>query len=206
MNPNIKVNNLIIIYLLISKTLAEKAAWNFIDERKKNNQPCFELSVLNPGLVFGPILVENLCFSVEPIKRLMLNELPLLPDISMAICDVRDVARAHMNALKDPHASSKRLLIVSKTVKFQNVAKVLREEFKNKGYSISNTVAPNFLLKFFGLFIPELSIILPILGKRPSFESDQFKFLLKKDPIDFKKTIIDTANSLIEKGFIPKKF
>jgi nucleoside-diphosphate-sugar epimerase len=34
-----------------SKTLAEKSAWNFLEERKKNKLPCFELAVINPGYV-----------------------------------------------------------------------------------------------------------------------------------------------------------
>ena len=34
-----------------SKVLAEKSAWEFLEERKKNNLKCFELAVINPGYV-----------------------------------------------------------------------------------------------------------------------------------------------------------
>ena len=34
-----------------SKTMAEKSAWDFLEQRKKNNLPCFELAVINPGYV-----------------------------------------------------------------------------------------------------------------------------------------------------------
>ena len=34
-----------------SKTLAEKAAWDFCEERKKSGQSCFELAVINPGFI-----------------------------------------------------------------------------------------------------------------------------------------------------------
>jgi nucleoside-diphosphate-sugar epimerase len=36
-----------------SKILAEKAAWDFVGERKKANQSCFELVVINPGYIAG---------------------------------------------------------------------------------------------------------------------------------------------------------
>ncbi len=34
-----------------SKSLAEKAAWDFLKQRESQNQRCFELSVINPGFI-----------------------------------------------------------------------------------------------------------------------------------------------------------
>ena len=34
-----------------SKVLAEKAAWDFVKDRESKNQPCFELTTVNPGFV-----------------------------------------------------------------------------------------------------------------------------------------------------------
>jgi hypothetical protein len=42
-----------------SKYLAEKAAWDFVDNRNKSNLPCFELTVINPGLVFVIFFILN---------------------------------------------------------------------------------------------------------------------------------------------------
>ncbi len=42
-----------------SKTLAEKAAWDFVKEREKANKPCFELAVINPGFVMVK-MIDNL--------------------------------------------------------------------------------------------------------------------------------------------------
>ena len=187
--------------------MAEKSAWDFINERKKNNQPCFELSVMNPGYICGPMLTDTFCSSIEPIKRLMLKEMPLLPDISLPICDVRDVAKAHVLALKDTSGvvASKRLLIVSDTLVFKEIALILEAEFKSKGFVIPTRVAPNFLLKIYGLFDSTVGFVVPILGKRPAFDNSQFKKLMNADLIDAKKSIIDMAYSLIERGFIVKK-
>jgi nucleoside-diphosphate-sugar epimerase len=37
-----------------SKILAERAAWDFIEERKKENLKVFELATINPSFIFGP--------------------------------------------------------------------------------------------------------------------------------------------------------
>lgn len=187
--------------------MAEKTAWNFVDERKKNNQSCFELSVMNPGYICGPMLTDTFCSSIEPIKRLMLKEIPLLPDIMLPICDVRDVAKAHILALKDATGAvaSKRLLIVNNTLSFKEIALILEAEFKSKGYTIPTRVAPNFLLKIYGYFDSTVGFVVPILGKKPEFDSTQYKKLMSVELIDAKKSIIDMAYSLIERGFIIKK-
>lgn len=48
-----------------SKILSEKAAWDFVNERKNKGQPCFELVVLNPGFMTGPVLSDVFSASME---------------------------------------------------------------------------------------------------------------------------------------------
>jgi hypothetical protein len=82
----------------------------------------------------------------------------------------------------------------------------LKEEFGLKGYNIPTRVAPSFLLKIYGLFDKTVAFVCPVLGKRPVFNNDRFKNVLKINPIDSKKSVIDMAYSMIEKGYIPKKY
>ena len=152
------------------------------------------------------MLTDTFCSSIEPVKKLMLKELPLLPDITLPICDVRDVARAHVVALKDANVAFKRVQIVSSTVTFKEMALILQAEFKNKGYNIPTSVAPNLLIKFFALFSSTVSFVVPILGKRPKFDNVRFKGLMQSELIDLKKSLNDMAYSLIERNFIPKKY
>ena len=135
----------------------------------------------------------------------MLKEMPLLPDISLPICDVRDVAKAHLLALKDETAASKRFLVVTNTLVFKEVALILEAEFKSKGYAIPTRVAPNFLLRIYGYFDSTVGFVVPILGKRPEFNNERFKSLMNCELIDCKKSIIDMAYSLIDRSFIVKK-
>lgn len=69
-----------------SKILAEKAAWDFVKQRKERNQLCFELAVINPGYVMGPLLHDCECTSIEAIKKLLEKQIPLLPDLHFATC------------------------------------------------------------------------------------------------------------------------
>lgn len=36
-----------------SKVMAERAAWDFVEEKRNANEKCFELTVINPSFVLG---------------------------------------------------------------------------------------------------------------------------------------------------------
>ena len=50
---------------MLSKTLAEEAAWKFAKDNK------IDLVAINPGLVIGPLLQPTLNTSVEPVLKLI---------------------------------------------------------------------------------------------------------------------------------------
>ena len=75
-----------------SKILAEKAAWDFVEEKKKNNEACYELAVVNPSLVFGPILSKVYGTSCEYFLQTFKNKTEPVPGMALPCCDVRDVA------------------------------------------------------------------------------------------------------------------
>ncbi len=77
-----------------SKILAEKAAWDFVEEKKKNNESIFELSVVNPTLVLGPILSNIYGTSAEYFLSVFQNKTNFVANMSIPCCDVRNVAEA----------------------------------------------------------------------------------------------------------------
>ena len=93
----------IAIPYLKSKTLAEKAAWDFIKNLPEDEK--FELVTILPGFVLGPNLNEAQFSSGDVIKKLMMRELPALPHLSFVMVDVRDVAEAHLRALQIKEAA-----------------------------------------------------------------------------------------------------
>ncbi len=78
-----------------SKTLAEKAAWDYIAA----NAPEIELTTVNPVLVAGAPLDAHFGASVSVVERVLNGVDPLLPDISFSIVDVKDVAAMHVKAI-----------------------------------------------------------------------------------------------------------
>lgn len=64
-----------------SKTMAERAAWDFVETLKKENRPCFELAVVNPSLVEGPMLSRTPCASFEVVKELLAPKTPFVPNL-----------------------------------------------------------------------------------------------------------------------------
>ena len=77
-----------------SKTMAEKAGWDFIASLPKEEQ--FEFVTINPGFIIGPNLNECNFSSGDIIKKVMTGGLPGIPKIKMPMVDVRDVAQAHL--------------------------------------------------------------------------------------------------------------
>ena len=84
-----------------SKTLAEKAAWNFV--KSKAGAP--ELGVISPAFVQGPALDDDLSTSHELMRLMAEGRYPAAPKIVFPVCDVRDVAAAHAEAMIRPEAA-----------------------------------------------------------------------------------------------------
>jgi dihydroflavonol-4-reductase len=130
-----------------SKTLAEQAAWDFVNAQSDDSP--MQLAVINPGPVFGPTLSGNFeGASMGMFKQMMIGKMPLMPQASINISDVRDIAKIHVLALENEKASGKRFIVTTeKPYAFQELAKIL----KSNGYDkVSTKLAPNFLLKIMG--------------------------------------------------------
>ena len=84
----------------LSKALAERAAWQFMEEK----EPGFDLVVINPPFILGPSLIPQLNTSARVIVGLTNGVWPGVVDIQWLVADVRDVARAHVLAIETPAA------------------------------------------------------------------------------------------------------
>jgi dihydroflavonol-4-reductase len=128
-----------------SKTLAEREAWDFVKGLKSDN--ALELSVINPGLILGPILDEDYSTSGELIRKLMRRQYPGCPDLSWPVVDVRDVADAHLAAMTTPGAAGMRFCCAIENAKIQEIALILNKHFENRGYKIPIRKLPNIIVQ-----------------------------------------------------------
>ena len=86
-----------------SKTLAEKAAWDFLKEIPDNEYKP-ELVTILPGFVVGSYITGGIASSPALIKACMVNSLPGIPRLSFPCVDIHDVVDAHFRALFTPEA------------------------------------------------------------------------------------------------------
>jgi nucleoside-diphosphate-sugar epimerase len=92
-----------------SKTLAERAAWDFM----KREGGALQLAVINPVGVLGPVLSADYSASIQLIQQLMSGALPACPRLYFGVVDVRDVANLHVIAMTHPNASGERFLALA---------------------------------------------------------------------------------------------
>lgn len=165
-----------------SKILAERSAWDFVEEKKKKDEPVFELSVINPVLVLGPILTEAYGSSAQLFLNVFQNPNEKVTNYPVFCCDVRDVALAHVRAAFLPEAAGKRFLITAQNLAPPSIwAQILSTEFRSKGLKIPTEVEGGFDLN-------------------TKIDNTSMQTVLGITPRDFKETLVDMANSFIKFG------
>ena len=178
-----------------SKTLAEKAAWDFI--HAQTDATAMELTVVNPGPVFGPSLSGDLSgTSMTMFKQMLTGKMPMVPQAGINMSDVRDIAKIHVLALENEKANGKRFIVTTeKPYAFQELAQLL----KSNGYDkVSTKLAPNFLLKAMGYINREARSMRAFIGKTYTGDVTSTMEVFDWKPIAFEKTILDTAKCVDE--------
>jgi dihydroflavonol-4-reductase len=179
-----------------SKTLAEKAAWDFV----KTQAPQIELTTINPVLVLGAPLDNNFGSSISVVERIMKGKDPMLPDLRFSIVDVRDVAQMHVQAIKNDATKGERILAASQTFSFVEIAKYLKSIYPKS--KIKTGKAPSVLIKFLSLFDGEIKAVLPLLGKPMITSNKKAQMLLGTKFIPVEVTLKESAAYLVKNGFI----
>lgn len=159
-----------------SKALAEKAAWDFVKKLPKEEQ--FELAVINPGFVIGPNLNSAQFTSGDLFKKFMTGGFPGTPDMIMPMVDVRNVAEAHVNALKVPEAAGKRFILSADSYGFDELAATLYKDYAHLGYQIPNKPLPYYMIQIASLFDKEAASVKKYWGRRATFDNASTKDVL----------------------------
>lgn len=182
-----------------SKTIAERAAWDYIEKEGGD----MELAVVNPVAIFGPILSKNYATSIELIARSMNGQLPGLPQIAFGIVDVRDVADLHVRCMVDPKAAGQRFLAVTGDfMEVQGIAVALKSRLGDKANKVPTRVLPNFLLRIAGYFDSTVAMIVPELGKFKNATNEKARSVLGWQPRSAEDAIVATAESLEQFGLL----
>jgi nucleoside-diphosphate-sugar epimerase len=184
-----------------SKTLAERAAWDFMAKEGGS----LELSVINPTMVFGPLLGADFASSILLVQRLMEGALPGCPQLSYGVVDVRDVVDLHLRAMTHPAAKGERFLATSPPfMSILDMAKVLKRRMGALAKRVPTLQLPNFAVRLAALFDPTVRQVLPDLGVAKNATSAKAQRLLGWAPRSAEETLVATAESLARLGILKK--
>ncbi len=184
-----------------SKTLAERAAWDFINGAENLNK--MELAVINPPLILGPVPNKNVRTSIELVRTMMLGQVPGVGRIKMGVVDVRDVASAIILAMNTPEAAGNRFLVAAdKSMWLKDIADLLYDKYAARGYKINRIQFPSFLVRFIALFDKKISRVTESLDWDYELSNEKAKRILKWTPRSAEESILSMAESLIEQGFV----
>lgn len=150
-----------------SKTLAEKAAWNFV----KSTPGAPELAVVNPGFVHGPALDDDLSTSHELFRLMARGVYPAAPRIRFPVADVRDVAIAHAEALMHPKAAGERFLIADGQLGLFDLGQMMARELPDLKSKAPKFELPDMAVRAMAVVDKRMRTILPELGLVKAYSS-----------------------------------
>ncbi|XP_016488259.2 cinnamoyl-CoA reductase CAD2-like [Nicotiana tabacum] len=109
------------LWYVLSKTLAEDAAWKFVKEK------AIDMVTINPAMVIGSLLQPTLNTSCAAVLQLI-NGAETYPNATLGWVNVKDVALAHILAFENPSANG-RYLMVEAVAHYSELVKILREHY-----------------------------------------------------------------------------
>lgn len=185
-----------------SKTLAERAAWDFIAESNAKGG-ALELSVVNPVGVFGPVLGPDYSTSILFVQRLMDGAVPGVPRYYFGAVDVRDVADLHLRAMTHPAAKGERFLAVAGDfISVLDMAKMLKSGMGVAAKRVPTRQLPNWMIRLAALRDPAVRVIVPELGKVKNASNEKARRVLAWAPRSNEEAIVATAESLVRLGLL----
>jgi dihydroflavonol-4-reductase len=182
-----------------SKTLAERAAWEFVEQEGES----LELSVVNPVGVFGPVLGPDYSTSILLVQRMMDGALPGTPRLTFGVVDVRDVADLHLRAMLDPAAKGERFLAVSGDfMTILEMSQALRARLGQKAKRCPTRQLPSWLVRLASFADPALKQIIPELDKPKNATGEKAQRVLAWKPRSREDALVATAESMLRLGLL----
>ena len=191
----------------LSKTLAERAAWDFV----ARETPRFDLVALNPFMILGPSLAPGLNVSNKIIADLVNGVYPGIVSMTWGIVDVRDVAQAHVRAADVPAAHGRYLLVQEPPVSMRTIVGWLREAGYGDGTrlpsrAMDNAVG-NLLVRLNSYVQPPGvgSYLRTHIGRVPRYDASKARRELGMTLRPTRDTVLDTARDLERQGHLARR-
>lgn len=185
-----------VIPMFKSKTLAERAAWDFV----KQGGP--ELVTIQPVGMFGPLLSSKYSSSFGTLKS-MIEGMPGVPRMYLGVVDVRDVVDLHLRAMRTDKANGQRFLASSNSaVPMLDVANELRTHLGEAGKRVPTRELPDLLVRFMGWFSAQANLAAMYLGIARVVSAEKARTELGWEPRAYQGTLHDAVDSMLRFGVV----
>jgi nucleoside-diphosphate-sugar epimerase len=182
-----------------SKTLAERAAWDFMAAEGNST----ELATILPVAVMGPVMGRQISGANHIIQRSLDGAMPGFPHVWIPIVDVRDVAAAHLLAMITPEAAGQRFLVSSgPAIAMKQIGAILKERLGDEAKRVPSRSIPDVVVRIAALFNKEFRPAVADLGFARKMTSDKAHRVLGWQSRRPEDAIIAAAESLIEKALV----
>lgn len=183
-----------------SKTLAERAAWDYVAALPESER--FELVALLPGAILGPLLDDDFSVSGTIVKALLGREFPGVPDLGFALADVRDAAEMHVVAMLHPAAAGERFIVAGEHVPLKDIAALLARHYAARGFRVPERRLPSLLIKTMAWWDATAALTAHELGKRQDVSSQRAREVLGWRPRSTEEMVLAMAESMVAHGVV----
>lgn len=179
-----------------SKTLAERAAWDFV----RDEAPGMQLTVINPGMVLGPPLDRHFGSSLGLLQRIVRSKDPAVPNIGLLCVDVRDIAAMHVRAIDTEGSIGHRHIGSAGFLWMPEIANVVAAQFPAR--KIVTRRAPDWLVRLLGLFDNEVKAAVPMLGRKRLVDNTRAREVLGIEFIPADEAVRAGAAYIVENDLV----
>jgi nucleoside-diphosphate-sugar epimerase len=183
---------------IVSKTVAERAAWDFVDHLGRRRS----LAVINPGLVLGPAIDRDLSSSHDILRRMGIGAFPAVPAVGYPVADVRDVAEAHLHAMTVPGAGGERFIAAEDYLTFMDMARLMQRELPHLKWRLPWFVIHDVFVRALSRVDRRLGPILPDVSVVRRTRNDKARTVLGQTFRPAEEAILSAIRSLSEIGVL----
>lgn len=172
-----------------SKTLAEKAAWDFVAEH-----PGMRLTTINPGLVVGEPLDGHYGTSLALVERILAGADPAVPNFGLPVVDLADVSAMHVAALEREETAGRRYIASADFIMFPEIAGHLAAAYPDR--KVTTRIAPKWLLRLLAPFDASVRSVLPTLDRKLTVSNARAREEMGIDFVPWREAIVASAEAV----------
>lgn len=182
----------------LAKTLAERAAWDFMAGQSGPTR----LTTILPSAVLGPVFSADYGHAVQMARRLLSGQVPGIPRLGFCVVDVRDVADLHVRAMTAPQAAGERFIAASDWMWMMDLANTLRAGLGERAAKVPTRRIPDSVLRIVAVSDRPMQFLVPLLGRKHVFSAAKAERVLGWKPRPAATTVVDAALSAIAVGAV----